>query len=107
MTLSNGSISNTEALLERAGVREYFELLLSVDDAGAWKPARTAYQYGLDQAGVSAEDSALIAVHPWDLHGAKQLGLSTVFLNRSQSLWPASFARPDLDIASLEDAILP
>jgi 2-haloacid dehalogenase len=106
VTLSNGSVSNTEALLERAGVREYFDLLLSVDEAGAWKPARTAYQYGLDQAGVPAEDAALIAVHPWDLHGAKQLGLFTVFLNRSRGPWPASFARPDVTIASLENIIL-
>ena len=39
VTLSNGSASVAQQLLERAGLRDQFEALLSVEDAGAWKPA--------------------------------------------------------------------
>ena len=42
ITLSNGSAKVTEALLARAGVREHFTKVLSVDDAPAWKPVRAA-----------------------------------------------------------------
>ena len=42
VTLSNGAASVAEGLLERAGLRDRFELLLTVEDAGVWKPARAA-----------------------------------------------------------------
>ena len=38
VTLTNGSTTVSERLLGGAGIREEFEALLSVEDAGAWKP---------------------------------------------------------------------
>ncbi len=69
VTLSNWAASVAEGLLGRAGVRDCFELLLSVDEAGRWKPAREVYAYGLSSCGVGPEAAVLVAVHPWDLHG--------------------------------------
>ncbi|ROQ30925.1 2-haloacid dehalogenase [Frondihabitans sp. PhB188] len=107
VALSNGSVENTEQLLERAGLREEFALLLSVDDAGAWKPDRRAYEYALHTSGVQPRDAVLIAVHPWDLHGAHQAGLRTVFLDRTRALWPGVFTAPDQHVHSLLDVVLP
>ena len=42
VTLTNGATATSEGLLTRAGVRDEFDRLLSVGDAGAWKPARAA-----------------------------------------------------------------
>ena len=39
VTLSNGAASVAERLLTSANVRDRFERLLSVEDAGAWKPS--------------------------------------------------------------------
>ena len=39
VTLSNGSAAVAEALFDRAGIGDHFERLLTVDDAGRWKPA--------------------------------------------------------------------
>ncbi|MGI9017628.1 MAG: HAD family hydrolase [Euzebya sp.] len=47
VTLSDGSADVDEALLHRAGIRDRFELLLSVEDAGLWKPAAPAYAYAV------------------------------------------------------------
>ena len=47
VTLSNGSASVAEGLLARAGLTSYLERLLSVEDAGAWKPAAAAYAYAV------------------------------------------------------------
>ena len=44
-TLSNGAASVADRLLTSANVRDRFERLLSVEDAGAWKPRRGAYRY--------------------------------------------------------------
>jgi 2-haloacid dehalogenase len=45
VTLSNGSADIADRLLLKAGIRGYFERLLSVEDADAWKPARAAYAH--------------------------------------------------------------
>ncbi|MDV8009166.1 hypothetical protein [Rhodococcus sp. IEGM 1318] len=51
-TLGNGSTSVATTLLESAGVRDNFEILLSVVGAGAWKPAAPAYEYALSACGI-------------------------------------------------------
>ena len=43
VTLSNGARIGADQLLARAGLGRLFELLLSVEDAGVWKPAPGAY----------------------------------------------------------------
>ena len=77
VTLSNGSASIAEGLFERVGIRDAIELVLSVEDAGVWKPAPGAYRYALERCGVDATDAMLVAVHPWDIDGAARAGLAT------------------------------
>ena len=103
ITLSNGSTSVAEGLLERAGLTSYLERLLSVEDAGAWKPAAAAYAYAAAQCGVEAREMMLVAVHPWDVDGAGRAGLRTAWLNRSGTGYPGHFRRPDLEVPSLVD----
>ncbi len=101
VTLSNGSTGVAEALLQRAGVRDRFERLLTVEDAGAWKPARGAYTYALEECGVEATDAMLVAVHPWDIDGARRAGLATAWIDRASGRYPSYFAAADLEAASL------
>lgn len=103
VTLSNGSASVAEALLERDGLRDLVGQVLSVEGAGAWKPAPAAYQVALRACGLDdPADAALVAVHPWDLHGAKRAGLRTIWVNRHGAAYPTHFARPDLTVRSFE-----
>ncbi len=101
VTLSNGSASVAEALFDRAGIRGHFERLLTVEDAGRWKPAHEAYAYALQRCGVDPEDAMLVAVHPWDIDGASRAGLATVWLNRTGEPYPEYFRTPDLRAPSL------
>ena len=103
VTLSNGSAQVAETLLEHAGVRPLFERLLSVEEAGIWKPASGAYDYALTECGVDAEDAMLVAVHPWDVNGAARAGLGTAWVNRAESRYPAYFTAPDLSVTSLPE----
>lgn len=101
VTLTNGSTSLARRLFERAGISGSFERLLSVEDAGVWKPAPASYAYALSECGVQAPDAMLVAVHPWDIDGAGRAGLATGWLNRSDEEYPGYFRRADLEAGSL------
>jgi 2-haloacid dehalogenase len=103
VTLTNGSIQVSERLVDRAGIREHFEALLSVEDAGAWKPARVAYEYAARACGTDPTAMLLVAVHPWDIDGAGRAGLMTAWINRGGALYPESFAPPSLHATGLTD----
>ncbi|MDQ0617257.1 haloacid dehalogenase type II [Arthrobacter globiformis] len=103
VTLTNGSTSVAEKLFTAAGIGDSFDRLLSVEDAPAWKPARAAYDYAASACGTDPEQMLLVAVHPWDIHGAARAGLRTAWINRSGAPYPAYFAEPDYTVASLRD----
>lgn len=109
VTLSNGSADVADQLLVKAGLRGDFERLLSVEDADAWKPARAAYAHAAQTCAVPASQMLLVAVHPWDIHGAHQAGMRTGWIARQPIPYPGYFSAPDLqapDLASLARQIL-
>ena len=103
VTLTNGATATSEALLTRAGVRGEFDRLLSVEDAGAWKPARAAYEHAVRETGRPAGELLLVAVHPWDLDGASRAGLRTAWVDRGGSRYPAHLRPPELTVTSVTD----
>ncbi|MEQ4520986.1 haloacid dehalogenase type II [Pseudarthrobacter sp. B907] len=103
ITLSNGSAQIAEKLFSEAGIRDAFESLLSVEDAPVWKPARASYEYASAAAGVDLAGMLLVAVHPWDIHGAARAGLRTVWLNRTGGSYPGYFDAPELTVTSLTE----
>lgn len=103
VTLTNGSTQVAEKLVGTAGLRDQFERLLSVEDAPAWKPARAAYDYAAGVCRVAPEQMLLVAVHPWDIHGAAHAGMGTVWVNRSRASYPGYFTAPDYTVTSLEE----
>jgi 2-haloacid dehalogenase len=103
VTLSNGSASVAERLLEAADVRDRFEHLLSVEDAGAWKPAGRAYEHAATVCEVKPEEILLVAVHPWDVDGASRAGLQSCWVNRSGAPFPGTFREPTYTVGTLDE----
>jgi 2-haloacid dehalogenase len=103
VTLTNGSTSVAGRLLETAGVRDAFEMLLSVDDAPAWKPAPASYAYAAHQCRLPPAAMLLVAVHPWDIDGAGRAGMRTAWLNRRRARYPSYFTPPTIIAATLTD----
>jgi 2-haloacid dehalogenase len=103
VTLTNGSTTVSERLFAAAGIRDQFEALLSVEDAGAWKPARAAYEYAVRTCGTEPADMMLVAVHPWDIDGATRAGLKTAWIDRRGAPYPESFTPPSMRVTGLTD----
>jgi 2-haloacid dehalogenase len=102
-TLSNGATSVADTLLTKADLRQDFDRVLSVEDAGAWKPAHAAYQYAANVFGTDLGAMMLVAVHPWDIDGASRAGMLTAWLNRSGAPYPRYFRAPTVTVAALPD----
>ena len=103
MALTNGSEATAEALLERAGVGQHFEQVCSVEDAPCWKPASEAYAWASGTWGVPLEHMLMVAVHPWDLHGAARAGMRTAWIDRYGARWPEYARTPDLRVSGLRE----
>lgn len=103
VTLTNGSTGVSEQLLGRAGIRDELEMLLSVEDAGVWKPAAGAYAYACRTLDVAPGEAMLVAVHPWDTDGADRAGLRTAYVDRGGAGYPSYFTAPELTVSGLGD----
>lgn len=103
VTLSNGATAVAEKLLGDHGLREHLEHVLSVEDAGAWKPARRAYEYAARVCGTEPGELMMVAIHPWDLHGAAEAGFMTAWINRNGVPYPPFFHPPTVTATGLVD----
>ncbi len=103
VTLTNGSSKVAEELFAGAGIGDLFERLLSVEDAGIWKPARRSYGYAARTCDAELGDMLLVAVHPWDIDGAARAGMSTAWINRDGVEYPPYFTAPQYTLARLTD----
>lgn len=105
VTLSNGSAQVAQNLLAAAGIRDEFEALLSVEDAGSWKPVRRAYEYAARSCAVGLSEMLLVAVNPWDINGAARAQMSTAWVNRRGVPYPDYFAEPTHTVGSLTELV--
>ncbi|AOT03265.1 haloacid dehalogenase type II [Arthrobacter sp. U41] len=105
VTLTNGSSQVAEKLFTDAGIRDSFDLLLSVEDAPAWKPGKASYEYAASACGTRPEQMLLVAVHPWDIHGASRAGLATAWINRAGGPYQNYFQAPDHAVSALPELV--
>jgi 2-haloacid dehalogenase len=80
--LTNSTQEVADAQIAHAGLRNYFEQVLSADAVRRLKPAAEPYQYAAERLGVATRDCWLVAAHAWDIAGALHAGCATAFLAR-------------------------
>jgi 2-haloacid dehalogenase len=108
VTLSNGTPEGTGRLLQRTGLDRYVERVISINEVEVWKPAAAPYRHAASVAGVAPADLALVAVHAWDVHGAKRAGLTTGWASRLEGSFSPVFDPPDVqgpDLVAVAEAL--
>lgn len=84
--LSNMTSGALESGLHRAGLSGLFGEVLSTDRIRSYKPAREAYQLGVDTLGLHPQEVLFVAFAGWDVAGAVWFGYPTFWLNRPGSV---------------------
>lgn len=106
---TNGGLDVSTAVFERAGVLGLFQRRLSVSAAKVWKPAAAAYAWATTELGADPKTTTLVAVHPWDVGGARSAGLGGAWVRRGTTTWPDWFTAPDVqgdDLIQVVDALV-
>ena len=89
VSFTNSSNEGVKKQFESAGLTEYFDERLSVEDIGKFKPFTDTYAWGARKMGVKPEECMLIAAHGWDVAGALWAGWRAAFISRpGQQLFP-------------------
>ena len=92
--LSNMTGSMLASGLAKAKLRSSFTNVLSTDRVRSYKPARPAYQLGVDALGLERSEILFVAFAGWDVAGAVWFGYPTYWLNRLGSVTEELDAAP-------------
>lgn len=102
VSLTNSSNAGVAKQFENAGLTQYFEKRLSVEDVRAFKPAPVTYIWALRELGVKPEEALMVAAHAWDVAGAKAQGLQTAFITRPGAYLYPNVERPDYVVKDVQ-----
>lgn len=100
------AVTNGNANLETIGIRHLFHGVVTAIEAGAAKPSRRIFDLAIKRAGVATSEILHVGDHPeTDVHGARQAGLRTAWMNRNGDEWPGHTEGPDATISDLADLV--
>jgi 2-haloacid dehalogenase len=106
--LSNNPLPVLQDQLHHAGLSPLLDEVMSVDEAGALKPAPEVYAFAVRRLALPRRSIWMVAAHGWDIAGATRAGLRGAFVARpGQS--PDPFAPPEIvgdDLLTIAHALL-
>lgn len=90
--LSNGAQKQSRKLLDAAGLA--VDAVFSVDEVKKYKPHPEPYLRAVGKLGLEQAQVTLVAAHGWDVVGARNAGLGTVWVRRTERTWPFPLREP-------------
>jgi 2-haloacid dehalogenase len=107
--LTNFTAEAAEAQLAYAGLREYFDLVISSDEIHCFKPAPEVYHLAARRLGVESGQMRLVAANDWDITGALRAGYAAAFVARPGQIMNPFGPQPDVrgtDLSEVSEKIL-
>ena len=107
--LAQSAADATDSVLRFAGLRDRFELILSAQEAGAYKPDLRPYRMAIERTGADGIDIVFVSTHWWDVAGAKRAGMKTGWVARRERSLLDTVPPPDhmgRDLAEISAAIV-
>ena len=83
---SNGQATAVDTVLVNAGIRDYFEGIVSVDTIKTFKPSPATYQHFLKTTQTGVNRGWLISSNGFDVVGAVATGMKAAWIQRSKAV---------------------
>ena len=109
VALTNSVASVAEAQLTNAGIRDYFDAVISADAVKRLKPAPEPYRAVASAFDVAISEVRLVAAHSWDVSGALSAGCQAAFVARPGMVLSPIGPQPDIvgaDLAAVMNQIV-
>jgi 2-haloacid dehalogenase len=101
--LSNGSPAMLAAVVRNARLGDLFDHVLSVEEAGVYKPHPRVYQLAVDRLAVPPQDIAFISSNGWDAWAGSAFGMRAIWCNRQSQTRERLPGAPDHEIRFLSE----
>jgi 2-haloacid dehalogenase len=101
--LSNGSPQMLADAVAGSGLGKLLDHVLSVEEAGVFKPHPRVYQLALDRLGLPASAIAFQSSNAWDAYAASAFGMRVVWCNRYGQRRERLPGAPDREIRTLAE----
>ncbi len=108
-TLTNSTQKVADAQISNAGLKDFFDAVLSADTVRRLKPAPEPYQMAAKSFGVKVNEIRLVAAHAWDVAGALHAGCAAAFVARPGMVLDPLAPKPDVigkDLREVADQII-
>ena len=109
VAFSNSSLELVTQQIANSGLAPHFDLVVSVEEEGSFKPDAKVYAFAAERAGRAIGDLRLVAAHDWDTHGALSAGMQAAYLDRTGAPYNPLYRRPEIaatDMRQLVDLVL-
>jgi 2-haloacid dehalogenase len=101
--LSNGTPDMLASAVDHAGIGPLLDAVLSVEEAGVYKPDTRVYRLAVERLGVPAGAIAFQSSNSWDAHAASAFGMRVVWCNRYGQRRERLPGMPDHEIRTLAE----
>ncbi|RYZ26893.1 MAG: haloacid dehalogenase type II [Chitinophagaceae bacterium] len=104
--LTNASQQIIQNRMENTGLISYFEEVLSAEQAKKYKPAKEVYLWAAEKLSLTPSEVLFVTSHSWDIAGAANAGMQTVFVNQGKETFYPLFKEPDFRVKNVEQLAL-
>ena len=103
--LSNGTPTLLDELVSRNNLKNIFDDIFSVEEAGIFKPDSKVYDLPINKYNIEKNEVLFLSANTWDVSGAGNYGYNTVWVNRNNNIFDKLDFEPNQQISNLSELL--
>ena len=103
--LSNGTPDLLNKLVVSNQLKDIFDDIFSVEEAGIFKPDSKVYDLPINKYNIEKNEVLFLSANTWDVSGAGNYGYNTVWVNRNNNIFDKLDFEPNQQISNLSELL--
>ena len=103
--LSNGTPDLLNELVISNQLKDIFDDIFSVEEAGIFKPDSKVYDLPINKYNIEKNEILFLSANTWDVSGAGNYGYKTVWVNRNNNIFDKLDFEPNKQISNLSELL--
>ena len=103
--LSNGTPDLLNELVVSNQLKDIFDDIFSVEEAGIFKPDSKVYDLPINKYNIEKNEVLFLSANTWDVSGAGNYGYNTVWVNRNNNIFDKLDFESNQQISNLSELL--